>query len=101
MDSKLSFSEHVNPKINKSNRVIGLIKRLSLILSRNQLHTIYEILVRSHLDYADIIYDEPFNDSLREKLEKVQYSASLFISGAIKGTSQECFYKVLGLKSNL
>ena len=54
LDSKLSFNEHVNQKINKCNRIIGLMKRLSLILSRNQLHTIYKTFVRSHLDYADI-----------------------------------------------
>ena len=42
LDSKLSFNEHVNQKINKGNRIIRLMKRLSLILSRNQLFTIYK-----------------------------------------------------------
>ena len=51
-----------------------------------------------HLDYADIIYDKPFNDSFKEKLEKVQYSAALIITGAIKSTSWECLYKELGLE---
>ena len=32
LDSKLSFNEHVNQKINKCNRIIGLLKRLSRIL---------------------------------------------------------------------
>ena len=63
LDSKLSFNEHVNQKISKCNRIIGLTKRLSLILSRNQLLTIYKTFVRSHLDYADITYEKPFNDS--------------------------------------
>ena len=72
LDSKLGFNVHVNQKINKYNRIIGLMKRLSLMLSRNQLLTIYKTFVRSHLDYADIIYDKPFNDSFKEKLEKVQ-----------------------------
>ena len=40
-----------------------------------------------HLDYAVVIYDKPFNDSSKEKLEKVEYSAALTIAGAIKGTS--------------
>ena len=52
LDSKLSFNEHVNQKINKWNKIIGLMKRLSLVLSSNQLLTIYKTFVRSHLYYA-------------------------------------------------
>ena len=29
LDSKLSFNDHVNQKINKLNKIIGLMKRLS------------------------------------------------------------------------
>ena len=90
LDSKLSFNEHVNQKINKCNRITGLMKRLSLILSRNQLLTIYKTFVRSHLDYADIIHDKPFDDSFKENLEKVQHSAALIITGAINDTSRVC-----------
>ena len=57
------------------------MKRVSLTLSRKQLLTIaYKIFVTSHLDYADIIYDKPFNDAFKEKLEKVQYSATLIVT---------------------
>ena len=56
------------------------MKRLFLILSRNQLLTIYKSSVRSHLDYAGIIYDKPFHDPFKDKLEKVQYSAALIIT---------------------
>ena len=99
LDSKLSFNEHVNQKINKCNRILGQMKRLSLTLSRKQLLTIYKTFVRPQLDYADIIYDKPFNDVFKEKLEKVQYSSALIITGAIKGTSRERLYKELGLES--
>ena len=79
--------------------MIGLIKRLYLILSSNQLLKIYKTFVRSHLDYADVIYDKSFNDYFKEKLEKVQYSASIIITGAIKDTSRERLYQELGLES--
>ena len=46
------------------------MKKLSLMLSRKQFHTIYKRFIRSHLDYADIIYDKPFDKSFKEKLEK-------------------------------
>ena len=48
---------------------------------------------------ADIIHDKPFNDAFKEKLEKVQYSAALTITGAIKGTSRKHLYKEFGLES--
>ena len=68
LDSKLSFNEHVNRKMNKCNRILGLMERLSLTLSRKQLLTIYKTFVRSHLDYADIICDKSFNDAFKDKL---------------------------------
>ena len=99
LDSKLSFNEHVNQKINKCNRIIGLMIKLSLILSRNQLLTIYKTFVRFHLDYADIMINLLMtNDSCKEKLENVQYSAALTITGAIKGTSRDRWFKDLGLE---
>ena len=61
------------------------MKILSLTLSRKQLLTIYKTFARSHLNYADIIYDKPFNDAFKEKLEKVQYSAKLTITRALLG----------------
>ena len=75
------------------------MNRLFLTLSKKQLLIIYKIVVRSHLDYADIIYDKTFNEAFKERLEKVQYSPTLIITGAIKGTSRENLYKVQGLES--
>ena len=69
------------------------------MLSKNQFLTIYKTFVRYHLDHADIIYDKLFNDALKEKLEKVQYSAALIITGAIRDTFRERFYQELRLES--
>ena len=98
LDSNLNFNEHIEEKINKCNKIIGLIKRLSVTLPRKALLTIYKSFVRPHLDYADILYDHPFNECFKSKIEKVQYSASLAITGAIRGTSRERLYQELGLE---
>ena len=45
------------------------MKIFSLILSRKSLLTIYKSFVRPNLDYADIIYDKPLNESLKGKLK--------------------------------
>ena len=49
--------------------------------------------VRSHLDYGDVIYDQPNNFSLSNKIESVQYNAALAITGAIRGTSKDKLYQ--------
>ena len=99
LDTKLKFNEHIEDKINKCNKIIGSIKKLSLTLPRSSLLTIYKAFVRPHLDYADIIYDKPDNESFKDWVEKVQYNAALAITGAIRGTSRERIYNELGLES--
>ena len=63
------------------------MKRLSLILSRESLLTAHSI--RPNLDYADIIYNKPFHESFKRKIEMVQYKAALVITGVVKGTSSD------------
>ena len=71
-------------KISKANKGIGLITRLYPYLPRKTLVNIYKAFVRPHLDYDDIIYDNPSNDTFCHKIEAVQYNAALAITGAIK-----------------
>ena len=56
-------------------------------------------IVRPHLDYGDILYDQAYNASFHQKLEKIQYNACIAITGAIRGTSKEKIYEELGLES--
>ena len=86
------MNEHLEDKINKCNRIIGSTKKLSLILQRTCLLTIYKAFVRPPLDYADIIYDKFDNEAFKDWLEKIQL-------GAIRGTSWERIYNELGLQS--
>ena len=99
LDSNLNFNTHIDQKIKKCNKLIGLIKRLSVNLPRNALLTIYKSFIRPHLDYGDILYDKPNNENFQNKIEKVQYRACLAITGAIQGTSREKIYDELGLHS--
>ena len=96
---KVNFNQHISIKISKENKGIGIIKRLSLILSGNSLLTIYKYFIRPHLDYSDVIYDQPNNEFFCTKIERIQYNAALAITGAIRGTSQIKLYKELGLES--
>ena len=50
--------------------------------------------LRPHLDYGNVLYDQPNNESLCRKIESVQCNATLAIMGAIKGTFKIKLYIV-------
>ena len=77
---------------------IGLLRKLQSILTRTSLLTIYKSFIRPHLDYGDVVYDQPSNDAFSNKLETIQYNAALAITGAIKGTSRKKLYQEIGLE---
>ena len=72
LDKKLSFEKHINEKITKAKKIIGIIKHLSNYLPIKTLDLMYKLLVRPHLDYCDIIYHIPSstNGSLNSLMEK-------------------------------
>ena len=75
------------------------MKKLSQFLSRKTLLTIYKSFVRPNLDYADMIYDKPYNESFKTKIETIHYRAALVVTGVIKGTSRDHLYQKIGLES--
>ena len=56
LDSSLSFKKHLNEKIIKAKKNLGIIKHLSIYLPRKTLDQMYKVLIRSHLDCCDISY---------------------------------------------
>ena len=109
LDSKLSFTKHVNDKISTARKGIGIIRHLAPYLPLKSRDQIFKMHVRPHLDYCDIIYHIPvktretsYFDSTRtlnyqmNTLERTQYQAALAVSGAWKGTSRTKIYDELG-----
>ena len=92
LDKKLSFKEHLKGKFVKVNREICILKKLSGFLPHHSLITLYESFMRPHLDYADILYDQPNNLNVCNKIENCHYNAALAITGAIRGSSKERLY---------
>ena len=99
LDRKLVFDRHIGETFSKVNKGIGLITSLRKFVPRVSLVTIYKAFFRPHLDYGDIIYDNPGNASFTRKLESIQYNAALAITGCIRGTSREKLYSELGMES--
>ena len=59
LDSSLSFKKHLNEKTTKAKNNLRIIKHLSIFLPHERLGLMYKALVRSHLDYCDIIDQIP------------------------------------------
>ena len=83
----------------KVNKAIGLLQKLQETLLRLVLITMCKALVRTHLDYGDMIYDEAYNETSHQKFESIQYNGCLSLTGAIRGSSREKLYHKLGLES--
>ena len=71
LDKELAFKHHINEKINKANKGIGIICKLNNILPSHPLFTIYRSFVRPHLDNGDVIYDQAENESVNSKTEQL------------------------------
>ena len=99
LNSKLSFFDHINEKIKKATKGVNVIRKMNLLLPRSSLLTIYKSFVRPHLDYGDVIYNQPNNSRFSDKIESVQYNSALAINGPIRGTSKEKLYQELGIES--
>ena len=85
-DPKLTFEDHYKTVLSKTNRTIRLLRKLQDLLPREAFITIYKAIVRPHLDYGDILFDQAFNASFHEILESIQHNACLALTGAVRGT---------------
>ena len=98
LDEKLNFKDQLRVTLDKANRGISILQKLWHYIPHQSLVTLYKSFIRSYLDFADAIYDQPINKSFCDKLESLQYNAALAITEAIRGTSKEKLYKELGFE---
>ena len=97
--SKLNFFGYINEKIKKATKGVNIIRKMNLLLPHSFLLTRYKSFVRPHLDYGNVVYDQPKNSHFSDKIETVQYNAAFVITGTIRRTSREKLYQELGLES--
>ena len=103
LDSGWSFEKHLNEKIITAKKNIDIIKHLLKFLPLKTLDEMYKVIVRSHLDYCDIIYHEPSQinqpplgitlNSLMEKVERNQDQAAVAVTGTWQGSNRSNLYE--------
>ena len=89
LDERLNFKSHIDKVLTKGSKGTAVIKRLRNSLPRQSINTIYKVIITLHLDYGDILYNQPNNATFYHKIGSFQYKAAFAITGAIQGTSQE------------
>jgi len=77
-DPELSFSQHCKEKINKVYAMFEIIKKNFIYLSEEAFVLLYKTLVRSHLEYANSVWN-PYRMGLIKALEKVQMRATKLV----------------------
>ena len=65
---KLNFKRYIDKVLTKASKGIAVIKSLRNSLPRKSLITIYKAIIRPHLDYENILYDQPNNATFYQKI---------------------------------
>ena len=76
--NNLKFDEHINKVVNKVNSIIGLIRRKFTHIDKSLFLTLYKSLVRSHLDYGNLIF-YPTTKKYKQVLENAQRRATCLV----------------------
>ena len=99
MDDQLNYHVNVKKKKGKCNKIIGILKRFSIILALNSVLTLYKMFIRTRIDYEDLSYGKPNSKMFCKKIESAQHKSCLANAEATQGRSQEKLYQELRLES--
>ena len=50
---------------------VGLLRRLQTMLPQTFLLTIYDSFIKPHVDYGDVIYDQPLSEYFSNNIETI------------------------------
>ena len=80
IDHNLTFLDHISDKINKSNKIVGTIRRTFKHLTHIMFSKLFKALVRPHLEYANPVWS-PYLKKDIIAVENVQRRATKLLPG--------------------
>ena len=92
LDSKLTFSAHINRTVSKANRALGILRRsfqsglARQKFDRKALLSAYYANVRSVLEYGTIVWSGAAKTHLK-RLERVQHKFLIWLATRARGTN--------------
>ena len=78
VDEQLNFNKHIEVKINKANRMPGIIRSTFRYMDSALFKILYKTLVRPHVEYASIIWSS-HTKGYKDKLENLQRRATKLV----------------------
>jgi hypothetical protein len=84
LSSNMSWKVHIEKIHQNASKTLNLLKGFKFKLPRLTLEILYKSLVRSKMEYANVVWDGCIIGE-SDLLESVQYDAAKLISGAMKG----------------
>ena len=75
IDPGLTFSAHCEQKVNKANKLLGLIRRSYAYLDSDTVKSLYTSLVRPHIEYGNTAWTPRYKKDM-ELIENVQRRAT-------------------------
>ena len=87
LSSNLSWRAHIFKIYQKASKKLNLLKPLKYNLSRYTLEVLFKSLVRSSLEYANVVWDG-CSESDNNLLESLQIEGARVVTGALKGTNR-------------
>lgn len=89
LDSKLTFSKHINAMVSKSFKTLGFIKRTCRFFKNEQtLSRLYCSFVRSQVEYASLVWD-PILSNQCNQVERVQKKYIKYVHSKINGVNSQ------------
>ena len=87
LSSNLSWRAHISKIHQKASKKLNLLKPLKYNLSRYTLEVLFKTLVRSSLEYADVVWNG-CSESDSNLLENLQIEGVRVVTGALKATNK-------------
>ena len=87
MSSNLSWRAHIFKIYQKASKKLNLLKPVKYNLSRYTLEVLFKSLVRSSLEYANVV-SNGCSESDNNLLESLQIEGARVVTGALKGTNR-------------
>ena len=93
-NDNLKWNEHIAGIVKRANSTLGLLRRNLRFCPQKCRRTAYTSLIRSKLEYADVIWD-PHDQQEINKLEKVQRRSARFICQDYRSRTPGCVTNML------
>ena len=88
VDDELKFSQHIDIKLNKANKLLGLIRHTFKHLTEEVLTSLFKTLVRPQVEYATQVWS-PHLKGDRDKIERLQRRATKLVPHLHNKTYEE------------